>query len=63
MPVEMRAFIEKGDHLLESYEQGTDTRTQVVRALKVSSTSRQLELTSSTRVISSYEPINNYEIN
>jgi hypothetical protein len=62
MPVEMRAFIEKGDHLLERYEQGTDTRTQVVRALKVSST-LGLELTSSTRVISSYEPISNYEIN
>jgi hypothetical protein len=36
MPLEMRAFIEKGDHLLERYEQGTDTRTQIVRALKVS---------------------------
>jgi len=37
MPVEMRAFIEKGDLLLERYEQGTDTRLQTVRALKVSS--------------------------
>jgi hypothetical protein len=36
MPLEMRAFIEKGDHLLERYEQGTETRTQIVRALKVS---------------------------
>jgi hypothetical protein len=62
MPVEMRAFIEKGDHLLEKYEQGTDTRTQVVRALKVSSASWQPELTNSIRVISSYEPTSNYEI-
>ena len=36
MPVEMRAFIEKGDRLLERYEQATDSRTQIVRALKVS---------------------------
>jgi hypothetical protein len=36
MPVEMKAFIEKSDHLLERYEQGTDSRTQIVRALKVS---------------------------
>jgi hypothetical protein len=36
MPMEMRAFIEKGDVLLERYEKGVDTRTNIVRALKVS---------------------------
>jgi hypothetical protein len=35
MPMEMRAFIEKGDVLLERYEKGVDTRTNIVRALKV----------------------------
>jgi hypothetical protein len=33
--MEMRAFIEKGDVLLERYEKGVDTRTNIVRALKV----------------------------
>lgn len=37
MPMEMRAFIEKGDILLERYENGVNSRTNIVRALKVSS--------------------------
>jgi len=50
--MEMRAFIEKGDILLERYENGVDSRTNIVRALKVSSLAKQIELTSSIRATS-----------